>query len=449
MRPETRYAKSGDIHIAYQVLGDGPLDLVIAPSSITHIEHGWEEPSLARYLQRLASFSRTIIFDKRGMGLSDRVALATLEERMDDLRAVMDAVGSERAALLGSSEGGPMAAMFAATYPERTSALVLYGSPASYVWAPDYPWRLTREEWEKAFQQASAAIADRWGRVADLSRMAPSRVNDERFKQWWMTLQRLAASPGAALALSRMNSEIDIRHVLPAIRVPTLVLHRTGDQAIKVEEGRYIAERIPGAKFVELPGADHFSFLGDADTLVSEIEEFLTGVRHAPEPERALATVLFTDIVGSTDRAAEIGDHRWRELLEAHNALVRKELSRYRGREIQTTGDGFHATFDGPARGIRCACAIGDAVRRLGIDIRAGLHTGEVELLDDKVGGIAVHIGARVAAQAGAGEVLVSSTVKDLVAGSGIEFEDRGAQVLKGVPGEWRLFRVAGGSIRG
>jgi pimeloyl-ACP methyl ester carboxylesterase len=443
MRAETRYAKSGDTYIAYQVFGDGPLDLVVVPSSVTHLEHLWEEPAVDRFRQRLASFSRFITFDKRGMGLSDRVTgVPTLEERMDDVRAVMDTVGSDRAAVMGSSEGGPMAAVFAATYPERTTALVLYGTYASMVRTPDYPWRPTRDEVMLNLENASEMIAETWGRVADVSRMAPSHADDDRFKQWWTALQRLGASPGAVLALMRMNAEIDIRHVLPSIHVPTLVLHRTGDRVADVGEGRYLAASIPGAKFVELPGRDHLPFVGDTDAILSEIEEFLTGARHAPEPDRALATILFTDIVGSTERAAELGDRRWRDLLDGHNTLVRRELNRFRGREIQTTGDGFHASFDGPARAIRCACAINSAVRQLGIAVRAGLHTGEVEIMGNNLGGVAVHIGARVAAQAEAREVLVSSTVRDLVAGSGIRFEDRGTRVLKGIPGEWRVFAV-------
>ncbi len=437
--PETRYARSGDVNIAYQVVGNGPFDLVYVMGWVSNLDYFWEEPAYARFLHRLASFSRLILFDKRGTGLSDRVPeaqLPTLEQRMDDVRAVMDAAGSERAALFGVSEGGPMAALFAATYPERTSALVMYGTYAKRIWDPAYPWAPTPQERQKFF----GLIQQGWGGVVDIATLAPSVVGDERFRLWWAAYLRRSASPGAALALARMNTEIDIRHVLPAIRVPTLILHRTGDLDIDVRGSRYMAERILGDKYVELPGDDHLPWVGDQDAILDEAEEFLTGVRRGPEPDRVLATVLFTDVVGSTERAAELGDRRWRDLLAGYQALVRKELSRFRGREIDTVGDGFLAAFDGPARAIRCACAVSDAVPQLGIAVRAGLHTGEVEVMGDKVGGIAVHIGARVAAHAGAGEVLVSSTVKDLVAGSGIQFEDRGAHALKGVPGEWRLF---------
>ncbi len=434
MQPETRYAKSGDVNIAYQVVGDGPLDLVWVPGWLTHLEWDWEEPSYARFLHRLASFSRLILLDKRGTGLSDRVAgIATLEERMDDVRAVMDAVGSERAALFGFSEGGPMSALFAATYPQRTSALVLYGTFA----------RLT--EFRPSLEQLQPfldAMERTWGQEGNFPQFAPSRADDPHFKQWWARRQRLGGSPGAAVALSRMNLEIDVRHVLPAIRVPTRVLHRTGDRVTPVDGGRYVAETIPGAKYVELTGMDHLPWIGDADAILDEIQEFLTGVRPAPEPDRVLATVLFTDIVGSTQRAAELGDRRWHDLLDSYYALARKELERFRGREIKTTGDGFLATFDGPARGIRCACAVSDSAGQLGLAIRAGLHTGECEIMGEDVGGIAVHIGARVAAQATSGEVLVSSTVKDLVAGSGLKFDDRGPHRFKGVPDEWRLFAV-------
>ena len=438
-RPETRYAKSGDVHIAYQVVGDGPLDLVCIMPMATHLELLWEEPTLEHFFGRLASFSRLILFDKRGTGMSDRVPdLPTLEQRMDDVRAVMDAVGSERAALLGGSEGGSMSALFAATYPERTVALVLLGSFARRVWAPDYPWAPTLEERQRYFEWIEAS----WGRAADVSTVVPGRADDEPFKRWVARYQRLAASPGAAAALLRMNSQIDVRHVLPAIRVPTLVLHRVGDPDVDVGNGRYLAAHIPGAKYVELPGTEHAIYVGDTDSILDEIEEFLTGVRPVPEPDRVLATVLFTDIVGSTDHAVRLGDRRWRDLQERHHATVRRELARHRGREVDTAGDGFLATFDGPARAVRCAKAISEGVRELGLEVRAGLHTGEVELRGEGVSGIAVHTGARVMAQAGAGEVLVSSTVKDLVAGSGLRFEDRGLHTFKGVPGDWRLYAV-------
>jgi class 3 adenylate cyclase/dienelactone hydrolase len=437
--PETRYAKSGDVSIAYQIVGDGPIDLVLVPGFVSHLDADWDDPSHAHFLKRLASFSRLIRFDKRGTGLSDRPGgLPDLETRMGDVRAVMDAAGSERAALFGYSEGGPMCVLFAATYPDMTSALVLYGTYAKRQDPDDeYPWAPTRE----ARQAYAKQVEEDWGWEADMRRMCPGA--DEAMARWWAARARAAASPGAARDLILMNSLIDIREILPTIQVPTLVLHRTGDLDSGVDEGRYIADRITGARFVELQGDDHVPWI-DADQVVDEIEEFLTGVRPAPEPDRVLATVLFTDLVESTKRAAELGDRRWRELLEAHHAAVRSQLGRFRGREIDTAGDGFLATFDGPARAIRAACAIRDTVRVLGLELRAGLHTGECELMNGKVGGIAVHTGARVAALAGPGEVLVSSTVRDLVAGSGIDFEERGEHELKGV-GSWRLYSVVEG----
>ena len=439
MEPETKYTKSGDFNIAYQVVGDGPLDLVWVRGSVTHLELAWEDPSTARFIRRLASFSRLIMFDKRGTGLSDRVSvneLPTLEQRMDDVRAVMDAVGSERAALFGSSEGGAMSVLFAATYPQRTSALVLYGVFARFP-AKD----LTAEQ----LQPILDAMERSWGQGTNLAMWAPSQAQDPHIQQRYARHQRLGASPGSAVALFRMNVEIDIRQILPTIRVPTLVLQRTGDQIVPVNQGRYVADHITDAKYVELPGIDHFPTAGDADAILDEVQEFLTGVRPRPEPDRVLATILFTDIVGSTQRAAELGDSRWRDLLDSYYGLAQRELDRFRGHEVKTTGDGFLATFDGPARGIRCARAISESVDQLGIAIRAGLHTGECEVMGEDIGGIAVHIGARVAAEAAGGEVLVSSTVKDLVAGSGLEFEERGSHRLKGVPDEWRLFAVTGG----
>ena len=436
--PETRYAKSGDVSIAYQVSGDGPFDLVLVHGFVSHLDLDWDEPRMAHFLRRLGSFSRLIRFDKRGTGLSDRPGgLPDLETRMDDVRAVMDAVGSEQAALFGYSEGGPMCCLFAATYPERTSALVLYGSYAKRQDPDDdYPWAATSGE-----RRAYADEIERdWGVNADLGAMAPNA--DATLRAWWAKRARAAASPGAARDLILMNSEIDVRPVLPTIRVPTLVLHRTGDRDSHADEGRYIADHIRAARFVELPGDDHIVSI-DPDEIVDEVQEFLTGARPVPETERVLATVLFTDIVASTERAAELGDRRWRELLERHNGVVRRELDRFRGREVETAGDGFLATFDGPARAIRCARAITDAMGDLGLELRAGLHTGECELMGDKVAGVAVHTGARVAAEALPGEVLVSGTVKDLVAGSGLEFEDRGSHELRGVPGEWRLYAVS------
>ncbi|HEV3407675.1 MAG TPA: adenylate/guanylate cyclase domain-containing protein [Gaiellaceae bacterium] len=439
VRPETRYAKSGDLNIAYQVVGDGPLDLVLVPGFVSHLDIDWDDPRSAHFLERLASFSRLIRFDKRGTGLSDRVQLSelpTLEERMDDVRAVLDAVGSERAAIFGYSEGGPMSVVFAATYPRRTSALVLYGTYAKRRDPDDeYPWAPTADD-----RRAYADEIERtWAWEADMRRMCPNA--DDAMARWWAARAHAAASPGAARALIAMNSEIDVRAILPTIHVPTLVLHRRGDLDSRPEEGRYIAERIPGARFVELAGEDHAPWI-DADQVVDEIQEFLTGVRPVAEPDRVLATVLFADVVRSTERAANLGDRRWRALLASFYAAVRNELDRFRGREIDTAGDGFFASFDGPARAIRCARAIHDAVRPLELELRSGVHTGECEVIGDKLGGIAVHIGARVAGAAQPGEVLVSSTVKDLVAGSGIEFEDRGVHALKGLPGDWRLFAV-------
>lgn len=441
MKSPIKYAKSDGVHIAYQILGDGPIDLVVVPGWISHIEHLSNDPQYAGFLRRLAGFSRLIVFDKRGTGLSDRVSpteLPTLEQRMEDVRAVMDAAHSKRAAVLGVSEGGPMSALFAATHPERISALIMYGTYARWVREPDYPWAPTREDHERAFE----AYEQGWGTAIGLRFFAPSVAKDETFRDSWARFLRIAASPGAAIALYRMNIEIDVRHVLPTIRVPTLVLHRSGDKLIDVGCGRYVAQNITGAKFVELPGEDHLFWVGDSDSIVNEVEEFLTGVRHRPQPDRALATILFTDISGSTERAAALGDSRWNELLQNYYTLVRREVSSHRGKEVDTAGDGFFATFNGPARAVRCACAIRDAVVRLGIEIRAGLHTGECEITGSKIAGIAVHIGARVASKADAGEVLASSTVRDLVAGSGLQFSDRGLHELKGVPGEWRLFRA-------
>jgi pimeloyl-ACP methyl ester carboxylesterase len=443
MPPETRYTRSGDVNIAYQVVGDGPLDLVFVNGWGQSFDPGWDMEPIARFYRRLASFSRLILFDKRGTGLSDRVPLddlPTLETRMDDMRAVMDAVGVERAAVLGQSEGGAMCALFAATYPARTKALVMVGSPARTRWAPDYPLGATDEELE----ELERSLLEGWN--ADLIRSllqmyGPSIADDEEQVQAYARFAARGASPTAAAALWRMAMMVDVRHVLPVIRVPTLVLHRADE--ILADASRYVGERIPGARVVELPGSDHLPWLGDQDRALDEIEEFLTGVRPHPALDRVLATVLFTDIVGSTELAADLGDRRWRDLLEQHNTLVRRELDRFRGRELNTAGDGFLATFDGPARAIACACSIRDAARRLGLQIRFGLHTGELELHGSEIRGIAVHTGARVVGQAGPGEVLASSTVRDLVAGSGLEFEDRGSHELKGVPGEWRLYAVS------
>jgi pimeloyl-ACP methyl ester carboxylesterase len=439
--PKTRYTKSGSVHLAYQVLGEGPPDLVFVSGWVSHIELYWEWPESAHFLRRLASFGRLILFDKRGTGLSDRVPsaeLPTLEQRMDDVRAVMDAAGSERAALLGLSEGGPMQILFAATHPARTTALVLMSSFARVLQAPDYPEGVPLE----AFEMILRRVEERWGEGALLRALAPGLADNSRMREYWARFQRSAASPAAAVDLLRMAADIDVRPILSAVAVPTLVLHRTGDGFVRVEQGRHLGRHITGARYIELDGEDHLPWLGDAEIVLGEIQEFLTGARDAPEPDRALATVLFVDLVGSTERAAALGDRRWREFLESFYARVRREIERFRGREIDTAGDGFLAAFDGPARGVRCACAINDALRPLGARIRAGLHTGECETIGEKLGGIAVHIGARVTALAAPDEVLVSSTVKDLVAGSGLRFQDRGVHALRGVPGEWRLFAV-------
>jgi len=439
MLPETRYVASGDVHIAYQVVGDGPRDLVLVPGSVSNIEVFWEEPHLARFLQRLATFSRLILFDKRGTGLSDRVPdMPTLETRMDDVRAVMEAVGSERAALLGYSEGGTMGALFAATFPAKTAALIMIGGYAARVRTPDHPWMPTAEEHARDIE----ATRREWGGPVGIESRAPTLATDARFRTWWARLLRLSASPGASVALLKMNAAIDIRHVLPSIRVPTLIVHNVGDRTLDVRCSRYMAARIPEAKYVELDGIDHVPWVGNPEAILDEIEEFLTGVRTGPDPDRVLATVMFTDIVGAKERTVALGDRAWRDVLEHHHAVVRDALARFRGHEVDTAGDSFFATFDGPARAIRCACALSKSMRHLGIDIRVGLHTGECEVMGAKVGGIAVHIGARVADLAQAGEVLVSSTVKDLVAGSGIDFQSRGAHTLKGVPGAWHLFTV-------
>lgn len=438
---DTCFARSGSYHIAYQVLGSGPLDLIFAPGWVSHLELALEDPLQGRFLRRLASFSRLILFDKRGTGLSDRVhddKLPTLEDRMDDLRAVMDAAGSARAAIFGVSEGGNLSALFAATYPERTIALALFGVFAKRLRSEDYPWAPTAEERERACDD----LEKTWGGTMDLSSLAPSKAGDAAFMRRLATYLRRSASPGSAVALLRMNTQIDIRAVLPSIRVPTLVLHRLGDRDANVAEGRWIAARVPGARFIELAGEDHLPWVGDQDTILDEVQEFFTGARATPEWDRALATLLFTDICDSTGHAARLGDRDWRELLDQHHAMVREQLARFRGHEVGTAGDGFFATFDGPARAVRCACSIRDGVRRLGLEVRAGLHTGEVETTGSDASGIAVHTAARVLGQAQSGEVLVSSTVKDLVAGSGLRFAERGAHALKGIPGRWQLFAV-------
>jgi pimeloyl-ACP methyl ester carboxylesterase/class 3 adenylate cyclase len=442
---DVQYAKSGDVNIAYQVTGDGPIDLVFVPGFVTHLELHWAMPSFSSFLERLSSFSRLIRFDKRGTGMSDRVSGApTLEARMDDVRAVMDAVGSRRAAFYGLSEGAAMSILFAATYPERTAALVVRSAYPRRMWAPDYPWGRTEEEYERELERDLRIFGSRQQAreaVRVLGRFSDTEV--ESFLQ----MLRFGSSPGALEALHRMNKEIDVRHVLPSVHVPTLILHGSEDSIVPLEVARYVGSRIPTGRVVEIPGVGHLAFGTGADLIAAEIERFLNDVWSAggweeQEPDRLLATVLFTDIVGSTAKAAELGDRAWRELLERHHALIRRELVRFRGAELDVAGDGFFARFDGPARAIRCACAITETIRELGLELRAGLHTGECEVVDGKIGGIAVHIGARVARHAQPGEVLVSSTVKDLVAGSGLRFYERGSAELKGVADEWRLYSV-------
>ena len=444
--PETRYAKSGDASIAYQVTGEGPFDVVFIPPFLTHAELIWTT-SFAPTLRELSSFCRLIRFDKRGTGMSDRViGAATLEMRMDDARAVMDAIGCRRAAFFGSSEGAAMSLLFAATYPERTAALVLRSAYPRTMWAPDYPWGRTEDEYRRETERDLGLFGSREEALQAVLAHGFEFASDDEARHW-VSYYRWSGSPGAVEALALMNKEIDVRHVLPAIRVPTLVLHGSHDTVVPIDVGRYVADRIPGARLVEVQ-AGHLATGQASLDMLAEIKSFLAGVWEAggweeAEPDRVLATVLFTDIVSASERAASLGDRAWRELLERHHALVRRQLVRFRGKEVDTAGDGFFASFDGPARAIRCACAIADSVRELGLEIRAGLHTGECELVDGKVAGIAVHTGARVASHAQPGEVLVSSTVRDLVAGSGLAFENRGTHDLKGIPGEWRLFAVS------
>jgi class 3 adenylate cyclase len=443
--PEIRYARNGDVALAYQVLGEGPIDLVFFPAFINNLEIAWEDPERARFLRRLASFSRLILMDRRGTGLSDRMApkdLPPLEVLMDDLAVVLDAVGSERTALFGTSDSACLCAMFAASHPDRVTALSLFAISAVGVATEDYPWQWTVDEWDEYFRGLQAGWGTRAYADTAVNWFWPSHGDDERYKEWYARFMRQSASPNSVEAIERIWRDIDIRPILPTISVPTLVMSRTDDRVEHVEAGRDAAERIPGARFVELPGADDAPWIGDQDAVLDEVQEFLTGTRHVADVDRILATVLFTDIVGSTERAASLGDGKWGELLSRHHDRVRSELERFRGREIATAGDGFLATFDGPARAVHCARAVAEEVRDLGLEIRAGVHTGEVELDGDDVRGIAVHIGARVGALAGPSEVLVSSTVKDLVAGSGLAFEDAGEHELKGVPDSWRLYRV-------
>jgi class 3 adenylate cyclase len=439
-RPKTRYARSGQLSIAYQVVGDGPIDLVHIPGLVSHIDAAWSYPKYVQFMRHLASFARVAVYDKRGCGLSDAISEPpTIEERIDDARAVMDAAGMEHAAVFGCSEGATLAAYFAASYPARVDAAILYGSFARLQPdPPDYPWGFE----DDTINLMTEGALEAWGEGIMLTLLGPSLASDEREREWWGGYERASMSPGALLKLSAANLNLDIRDILGSIRVPTLLLHRTGDIQ-PIEGARYMAERIPNAKLIELEGDDHWPWVADPAQVCDHVEEFLTGTRHAPEADRVLATVLFTDIVGSTERAVELGDRRWTRLLGEHEDVFRRELERHQGREVKTTGDGFLATFDGPARAIRCATAANEELLRLGVPIRAGVHTGECELRNGDVGGIAVHIGARVMAAAGKGEVLVSSTVRDLTVGSDIEFTDRGTHELKGVPGEWRLYAVA------
>jgi len=435
MQPETRYAKSGEVHVAYQLFGDGPINIVIVPGFVSHVENIWTHPVFARWLNRMGRFARVVIFDKRGTGLSDRVGgLPGVDDRMDDVRAVMDAAGFERAALLGISEGGTLTVLFAGTHPDRCQALILYGSFAKFSsWVP------TKEDLEKFFNY----IRSKWGSGKSMANFAPSMENDAAFRQWFGRFERLGASPGDAIKLMQMNSQIDISEILPSIHTPTLVIHRTGDRIVDVEAGRILAERIPGARYVELPGDDHIPQVGEnAELIVDHIEEFLTGSKPMDNIERVLASVLFTDIVGSTARAEEMGDRRWHDLLDAHNNAARQEFSRFRGNEVKSLGDGFLTTFDGPARAIHCAVAVREAMKPLGIEIRIGVHIGEVEFSADDVYGIAVHIASRVAAFAGAGEILTSRTIKDLVAGSGINFKERGRKQFAGLQEPMEIYSV-------
>jgi class 3 adenylate cyclase len=436
MQPDTRYARSGDLHIAYQVFGAGSVDLVLVPGFISNVEETWDNPSAARWLERLGRFARVITFDKRGTGLSDRAgSVPSLDERMDDARAVMDAAHSERAVLLGISEGGSLATLFAASHPDRCSSLILYGAFAKFS-----SWYATEEKLASFYRY----VEEKWGTGESVWKYAPSMVDDAGFKKIWARHERVGATPAAAIALMRMNQEIDISGVLGAVRVPTLVIHRTQDTAVSIEAGRYLAQHIPGARLAEFAGADHLPYIGEnADNVADEIQEFVTGSRPDVEPDRILATVLLTDIVDSTKQASDLGDRRWRTLLDQHDDLVRQEISRFRGREVKSLGDGFLATFDGPARAVRCAAAIIDGAHPLGLRIRCGLHTGEIELKGQDIAGIAVHIAARIAAQAQGSQVLVSRTVRDLVAGSDLRLEDRGAYALKGLNESMPLFAVA------
>ncbi len=442
MNPETKFTRAGDANIAYQTYGSGEHDLIVVPGWISNIEMFWEEPRVARFFRNLGRFARVILFDKRGTGLSDRnTESATLEERMDDVRAVMEAVGSARAALLGYSEGGPMSCLFSVTYPEHTEGLILIGSYATMQPKPGHPWGRP-EELQRAAQED---VLNKWGTTIGLEMRAPSMAEDAQFQRWWSRYLRMSASPASAWALNNMNYEIDVRHLLASVKVPTLIIHASNDRTIPVECGRFLAEHIPAAKLIELDTADHLPYVGCPGQIVDRVEKFLTGSRTSTVTDRVVKTIMFTDIVDSTAQASRLGDERWMDILASHHSAVRAELSYFGGQEIKTTGDGFHAAFDGPARAVQCGCAVRDAVEALGVPIRVGLHTGECALVGSEVEGVSVHIAARVAALAHPGEVLVSRTVKDLVAGSGLSFSDRGEHALKGIPDTWQLFAVVEG----
>jgi class 3 adenylate cyclase len=438
--PETRYARSGDIAIAYQVVGDGERNLVMIPGFVSNVEVAWEHPAYERFMRKLGSFAKIVVFDKRGAGLSDPLEGAeTLEQRIDDVRAVMEAAEIDRASVLGISEGAPMGILFAAVHPREVESLILYGAFARGVNSADWEHGWNEDVWEAGVE----SVRSSWGDGSSAFMLAPSQAEDPEFRQWWARFERMAGSPRRVIEALELDGQIDVREVLPTVQAPTLVIHRRED-VWPVSGAEWITEHLPDARLALLDGKDHWPWVADTDSVADEIEEFITGRLAPADPDRVLATVLFTDIVDSTKRAAELGDRRWRTVLDEHERVVRRQIDRFSGREIKTTGDGFLATFDGPARAVRCARAVTDAVRPLGIDVRAGLHTGECELRNGDIGGIAVHIGARVSARAAPGEVLVSNTVKDLVVGSGLEFEDRGEQELKGVPGSWRLFSVTG-----
>jgi pimeloyl-ACP methyl ester carboxylesterase/DNA-binding winged helix-turn-helix (wHTH) protein len=438
---QTHYARNGDVNIAYQVIGEGPVDIVFVMGWVSHLEYFWRHHAFASFLDRLASFSRLILFDKRGTGLSDRVPidqLPTLEQRMEDVHAVMDAVGSERAVLVGVSEGGPMCSLFAATYPERTAGLVMIGTYAKRIRDEDYPWAPTEEQREAFFD----LMRREWGGPVGIDERAPSLAKDGEFRNWWAEYLRMGASPGAAVALTKMNAEIDVRDVLPLVRVPTLVIHREGDMCLRVEEGRYVASRIPDARYVELSGVDHLPFVGDQAEILDEIEQFITGLNIVGEYDRVLATVLSISWADPQGEAAKRGDDEWNELIERSRDYVRRKLELFRGRIISVGDNETLAAFDGPARAIRCAVAVTEGAKKLSISVRTGLHTGECDVIEDSLGGFAVALAQKIAELSENSNILVSRTVKDLVAGSGLEFKEFGTRTFDGVEGKWRLFCV-------